>query len=159
MAEAPDLLPLRDIHLPDPVPWWPPAPGWWMLFALAAATSLAAWFAVRHYRRGRLLRESRREFARIREQYRSDGDATRLAVGLSELLRRVVISRFPEKALAGLTGDAWLQTLDCVGRLVGFETGPGRVLADAPYRPCNALDGDTLLLLCERWLRRVTGER
>ncbi|HVS24646.1 MAG TPA: DUF4381 family protein, partial [Gammaproteobacteria bacterium] len=26
-------LPLRDIHLPGLISWWPPAPGWWIAAA------------------------------------------------------------------------------------------------------------------------------
>ena len=32
-----NALPLRDLHLPDAIGWWPPAPGWWVLFVLALA--------------------------------------------------------------------------------------------------------------------------
>ena len=41
----PTELPLRDLHLPNPVGWWPLAPGWWFLIALALA--LMAWMFVR----------------------------------------------------------------------------------------------------------------
>ena len=30
----PTQLPLRDLHLPETIGWWPLAPGWW--FAIAA---------------------------------------------------------------------------------------------------------------------------
>ena len=29
-----ETLPLRDIHLPDPIGWWPLAPGWWGVLGL-----------------------------------------------------------------------------------------------------------------------------
>ncbi|MGH8222486.1 MAG: DUF4381 family protein, partial [Woeseiaceae bacterium] len=36
----PQQIPLRDLHLPEAVGWWPPAPGWWLLIALAVAALL-----------------------------------------------------------------------------------------------------------------------
>ena len=30
---------LRDIVEPSPVPWWPPAPGWWVLFVVAVTAA------------------------------------------------------------------------------------------------------------------------
>ncbi|MGV6806815.1 MAG: DUF4381 domain-containing protein [bacterium] len=40
---------LRDIHLPDPVAWWPPAPGWWLLGIVIAILILLCvrWFILR----------------------------------------------------------------------------------------------------------------
>ena len=37
------LAQLRDIHLPDGVAWWPPAPGWWLLLLLLAVIGALIW--------------------------------------------------------------------------------------------------------------------
>ena len=34
MAELQVLAKLHDIHLPDPISWWPMAPGWYALLIL-----------------------------------------------------------------------------------------------------------------------------
>ena len=40
----PKALPLRDIHLPEPIGWWPPALGWWILALLVILTiGLCIW--------------------------------------------------------------------------------------------------------------------
>ncbi len=36
----PTLEQLRDIHLPEAVHWWPPAPGWWLVAALLLALTI-----------------------------------------------------------------------------------------------------------------------
>ena len=76
-----DLLAgLRDYHLPEPISWWPPAPGWWLLASLAVA-ALAVLLLWRRERRlslssGRL---ASRELSRLRAAWQVDGDdATQL---------------------------------------------------------------------------------
>ena len=39
------LVNLKDIHLPSPVSFWPPAPGWWIL-AVLLISSLFFWWSV-----------------------------------------------------------------------------------------------------------------
>ena len=31
----PEQIPLRDLHLPEAIGWWPLAPGWWLVIAIA----------------------------------------------------------------------------------------------------------------------------
>lgn len=148
MEPTPDL-PLRDIHLPDPVGWWPPAPLWWLLAALlAAAVAIGLW----HYRRGRTRRAALRELAALRAQFAGHQDAACLLRDLSALMRRVALAHHPRAAVAGLCGDAWLDFLDRSGP-GGFRHGPGRALADGPYRRAAAVDAAALLGACERWVR------
>ncbi len=42
------LAQLRDIHLPDPISWWPPAPGWWVLAVVVLALLFFMTRKVRH---------------------------------------------------------------------------------------------------------------
>jgi len=153
------LSQLRDIHLPEPVSWWPPAPGWWLLALLLLGLLLLGGWAWRRRRARRaLLREALAELAAIRERYGADPDERRLAAELSRLLRRVAISRFPAEAVAGLTGEAWLTFLDeqLGGR--AFREGPGRWLVEAPYRSqAPDFDPEPLLALVQRWIEH-TGE-
>ncbi len=154
---SPAELPLRDIHLPEPVGWWPPAPGWWLLLGLALAGAAAwAWLAWR--RRTRVRRAALAEWKRIEETYAADGDVARLARDLSILMRRAAVTADERPRVAGLTGEAWLAWLDqgLDGR--PFSQGPGRCLAEAPYRPDaeeQVVDAMALLGLCRARLRNL----
>ena len=45
-----NTLPLRDLHLPDAIGWWPLAPGWWVVIALVAALlGYILWRVYKHW--------------------------------------------------------------------------------------------------------------
>jgi hypothetical protein len=153
LADSKLLLELRDIHPPESVAPWPPAAGWWLLGAVLAA--LVAVLLLRR-RQGALRREANAELRRIRERFREHDEPSRLALEASMLLRRVALARHPRQTVAGLHGEAWLEFLDRHGGDGGFTKGPGRVLAEAPFRPAARFDAEELLLLIGRWLARNT---
>ena len=148
-------LPLRDIHVPDPVSWWPPAPGWWILMSLLLLAMLLGWFMHRRYKHNILRRAARQALRSIAEEYSRTGDGQVLARQLSILLRRLTLSCYPRHEVAGLTGSAWLSLLDRTLQGDEFQHGAGRVLIDAPYSVDSRVDGPALLRLCERWLRQL----
>lgn len=131
----PQLIPLRDLHLPAGIGWWPPAPGWWILAGLALlATLWVLRYAYAKRRRSAARRLALRELARLRKAYDKNGNAAVLGIRLSLLLRRAMLAYAPRNEVAGLTGDEWLLWLD--RGLAGnpFTDGPGRNLRELPYR-------------------------
>ncbi|MEX2495529.1 MAG: DUF4381 domain-containing protein [Woeseia sp.] len=131
----PEQIPLRDLHLPEAVGWWPLAPGWWLLIALVSGAALLllvrAW---RSWRRGAARRIALKELARLQQAYRAKPDPVALGLRLSELLRRSMLAYSPRKDVAGLTGRDWLEWLDRGLEERPFSEGPGRALQELPYR-------------------------
>lgn len=157
-APDPGSLPLRDIHLPEAVSWWPPAPGWWLLLGLVA---LLVFAALRRWRRGRgrraALCHARRELAAIRRTFRLRPDQAGLARALSALLRRLAMSLYGRRAAAALTGEDWLAFLDQKAGGHAFTQGAGRDLIEAPYRADPAFDHAALLQLVSGWIDKAAG--
>ena len=151
-----ESLPLRDIHLPEPVGAWPPAIGWWLvLLALVAAVWLLVW----RFRRRRLtpVRRALLELAELRaDASLSPNEKLRR---LSILLRRVALTLHPRHEIAGLTGTAWLAWLDAALDRPRFSQGPGRRLVEAPYRPVAPAESEDLLALGEEWLLALSKTR
>lgn len=150
-----DVLPgLRDIHLPDPVSWWPPAPGWWLLgIAVTAALSMLAVAWQRYLRSPR--RAAFKTLERLKTDLQGTADSTSIAQALSGLLRRCALARFPRPEVAGLTGTAWLAFLDRTGGTNGFTKGAGRALQSAPYQIQPSIDEARLFILVEDWIRHA----
>ncbi|MCB1843195.1 MAG: DUF4381 domain-containing protein [Halioglobus sp.] len=131
----PEDIPLRDLHLPEPIGWWPLAPGWWLLIALAAAgLCWLLWRAWCQWRRAAARRVALAELGRLAAAYQQDGNAVALARHLSALTRRTMLAYAPRTDIAGLTGEAWLSWLDRGLPTPLFASGAGRELESLPYR-------------------------
>jgi len=135
----PTLIPIRDIHELDPVGWWPPAIGWWVLAAVLLALTALAW-RYRHrwlWWTGSWRTAARGELFALRGQMRR-GDPKLLGQALSELLRRVAMARCGRAACAGLSGSQWLAWLEA-NDPKGFRwQEEGRLLLILPYAPPGA---------------------
>ena len=139
----PQQIPLRDLHLPELVGWWPLAPGWWVLIGLAVAG--LAWLAYRSFkewRRNAARRIALRELSRIQHDYQDGVDEISLAIELSELLRRSMLAYAPRNEVAGLTGEGWLRWLDQGLDDRPFSQGSGKNLESLPYRRRDAIEDD-----------------
>ncbi len=130
-----NALPLRDLHLPDAIGWWPLAAGWWVVLAFAVAA--LAYFTWRMYKRWQFhapRRYALRELARLEAEYLEHRNPVVLGKQLSELLRRGMLAYAPREDVAGLTGEAWLAWLDEGMPLPYFHTEGGKSLLNLPYR-------------------------
>jgi hypothetical protein len=151
----PSKIPLRDIHLPAPIGWWPPAPGWWVLAGLAALALLGAGVAAWWWRRTHVRRLARRQLAVIVTGFRAHRDTHQLACELSMLCRQIALALTGTAGTAAVTGDAWLARLDTLAPGNFFSSGAGQVLAVAPYNPALQFDAETLLTGVTAWLARL----
>jgi len=88
---------LHDIVEPSPVPWWPPAPGWYVVIAFAVVGAIA--FAFRCWKKwhsNAYRREALREL-----------QSAETAEEIAELLRRTALAIAPRATIASLSGEAW----------------------------------------------------
>jgi hypothetical protein len=124
-----DALP--PLMLPNPISWWPPTLGWWIV---AAIFILSCWAGYRLIKKHWQRRQKRLQLLTaldvIYAEYQQDGNINRYLLQTNELLRRCCKHYYAGQVILNQTGLAWLAQLD---RLVA--------------RPClNCVQGQQLLL-------------
>lgn len=130
-----NALPLRDLHLPEAIGWWPLAPGWWVVIVLLAVSLVyVSWRLYKRWQFYAPRRYALQELARFETEYLEHRNPVLLGKQLSELLRRGMLAYAPREEVAGLTGEAWLAWLDEGMPLPYFHTEGGKSLLNLPYR-------------------------
>ena len=147
------LVNLKDIHLPPPVSFWPPAPGWWFLAVLLISSLFIG--GVLFYRRHKK-RKSKTEALRILKDlqilYHNSKDEVASLRNLSNLLRRTALSFYDKDAVASLQGSSWLEFLDKTGKTKEFSQGAGKVFGNEVFQQKVNPDMNVLFPLVKKWI-------
>jgi len=142
------LHPLRE---PALIGWWPPAPGWWVLLALALL-SLAglAWALLRRYRAGAYRRRALRQLEAIRRDFQGGGSSAECVARTNALLKSVALRAYPRPEVAPASGRAWLDFLNhSAARKPEFE----EAFLHAPYEVNAAIDHQRLHEAAAHWIQ------
>lgn len=156
MNEEDPLAQLRDIHMPDPVGIWPPAPGWWILLAvILIGIAFYAFMRIKQYRLNQYRRSAQKELAFVWQQLLVDKETSRYLVALNAILKRTALTAYPTLSVANLQGRPWLEFLDQTYPECNknFSEGFGNALLAGPYqRRVKNANFNGLHKLCLEWI-------
>lgn len=149
--EQDPLSALRDIHMPEPGGFWPPAPGWWILFALVIG--LTVWGALVIHRKRRNNRWLKTALAELTELAAAQQHNPSWFNELNRLLKRAARVRFPQQRPESLSGDAWVSFLvETSPRQTTDDQARFRALVQSCWRPDPDIEPHQALSAAKRWL-------
>jgi len=149
------LKDLRDIHEPDPISFWPPAPGWWIvLVIIVAAIFLLRWWLKRD-KSPSYKKLAYEALKNITTNYEVQRNGYKTAGEISELIRKVMVLTDDRSEVAGMIDEEWLSYLDLKSGTDLFTKGAGRVLTTVIYQKESDIDVDGLLAATKVLLKNV----
>jgi hypothetical protein len=148
----PELLDrMHGLAMPEPVPWLPQTPGWWIVLGwLVAVLLLVAWQVARRRRRNRYRRDALAELRAIETDSRTDPAVA--AQRIAGVLKRTALVAYPREQVAALYGSDWARFLRESSDDDPQVAGDADLLATAAYRPDT--DPKALAGPARRWIRR-----
>ena len=162
MDSAELLEQLADIHLPSPVSFWPPAPGWWLLALLLIALLTFAIIKALEARKQRqicafALKELDKAYDSFQNQDGSDPgglNQARLVLlnNFNAVLRRVALWHFPKHNIASLGGRAWVDFIREKGESSLLTDEIAEALEEGRFKAHCDIDAEQLHQFGERWI-------
>lgn len=150
---------LRDIHLPDPVSWWPLAPGWYGVLLLLVILIIASWFLFKRLRRPSIKKLAMLELQKIEHAFTQHKNSQQLFSDVSILLRRIAISHDARDKQAGITGKEWLSHLNNLCGQPLFDEQLSDYLLHAPYKSHSELPAEKLIHTIKQWINLLPSRK
>lgn len=155
------LSQLADIHLPEPVSFWPPAPGWWVLAVLLLiAVALLVRQLLKLREKQKICQYALAELDRCLQHLADSGtdlDEARLHYinEVNSVLRRVALVHFPRSNVASLGGAAWVDFIREKGDSSLLDEDLAKALSHGRFQPRCDVDADALNALGHAWVRSL----
>jgi hypothetical protein len=157
MMQADSLAQLRDIQLPEPISWWPLAPGWWVLIILA--TGIFGWaglLLIKRYRANLYRRQAALKLGQITTQ--PDFTSNQKLVLVFEILKQTINSAYPEKNVSSRDITRFVEFLQLSCNVPIFEDLPADLNSilygkDATVQNSNELL-EKLLVSAAIWIKK-----
>lgn len=155
MSAANPLDQLKDIHLPEPIGFWPPALGWWLIGLLLITLLVIGIFLYRRYQKNAYRRIAVQQVKSLFKNHQQPQQNHDITAQLNRLLKTVAQQTYTTKQVSQLSGSQWLYFLDSSANTQTFSQGPGQILASAPYdKSVQLSDISDLKRCCIQWIRR-----
>jgi hypothetical protein len=148
-----ELGALRDIHLPEPISWWPPAPGIIIgsILLLIMCGYLVFYFSTQKTRK---IKQMALEQLSWIEKSHHQNTAQTIAE-ISILLKQVALTFYPRTEVASLDGEAWILFLSKTSKNLDFKRVQNALLHLA-YAPeiKQSTELPILIDLARRWIQQ-----
>jgi len=157
-----DSLPLRDIHLPDPVSWWPPAMGWWFLLLFSLLLIWVLVVFIKYLRKPVLKKSAKAKIDEVINAYDKHRDKQLFIQQLSVGLRRIGISYLPRNESAGIAGKDWYEKINQLVNNNKLSDEIINLLSQGPYQLQPELDEELIKRVIQRtqlWVSALSREK
>ncbi len=155
------LSQLADIHLPEPVSFWPPAPGWWLLAVLLLiGAALLVRQLLKQREKRKICQYALAELDRCLQRMANSTDEPDQAQlhyinEVNSVLRRVALVHFPQRNVASLSGSAWVDFIREKGDSSLLDEELAKALSHGRFQPRCDVDADALNALGHAWVKSL----
>lgn len=146
------LANLHPLRLPEPIGWWPPAPGWLiLLLALILLVATLAYLLYQRYRKNAYRRRALRQLQSLYTEYMANDDISHYVSDLNALLKSVALLTYPRTEVAPQHGEAWRAFLN---RSLPPTEQLQPAFADAAYqKTCPEIDVARVHRAAQHWIK------
>lgn len=145
------LSQLKEVHPPEPIGWWPPAIGWWIVLALGLTLGIfIIVFTIKAIRQHRWQKMVSTQLALVSHSGGSEGDGI---TQLNRLLKQLLKVKHPTAKVASLHGDSWVNFL-----MNKYGATSPKIdltpLAIGAYKPSLDVDMAALISDVKTWVKK-----